>query len=317
VEHLIILVYFLCFSSGLGGIAAVAVVYHRIRHPLVGWYFRFLLAYTLSLAVIASYFYIREIAGYYDRDLSLLYTAAAYGIVGVAYRYAGRLLLGLSAENERGSTRLLMRVFTGANFTMSALALLVYASGDGGGALDAGRIASLALSTLSLVYFTYRSRRLSVREENPELRRIFRALFLLLGGYLLLAPVQWLLSFADVLRFKALSLDFVFYLAWNVLHVVFTVRYFSGKADDGTASYDGEVPRSFIEDRGLTAREVEMIRLIGRGLSNKEIAAEIGVSLTTVRTHIYNLYQKTGAASRVGLLNCVKAAAQCTSHTKI
>lgn len=316
-EHLILLVYFLCFSSGLGGIAAVAVVYHRIRHPLVGLYFRFLLAYTLSLAIIASYFYIREIADYYDRGLSLVYTAAAYGIVGVAYRYLGRLLAGLATEEERRSSRIVMSVFTGANFMMCALALLVLASGDGDGALDAGRIASLVLSTLSLVYFTYRSRRLALREESPELRRIFRALFLLLGGYILFAPLQWLLSFAGILRFRALSFNFLFYLAWNVLHVVFTVRYFSGKADDGAASYDGAIPRSFIEECGLTSREVEMIRLIGRGLSNKEIAAEIGVSVTTVRTHIYNLYQKTGAASRVGLLNCLKTASLSSSHTKI
>jgi DNA-binding CsgD family transcriptional regulator len=46
-----------------------------------------------------------------------------------------------------------------------------------------------------------------------------------------------------------------------------------------------------------------MAELIGRGLSNKEIASELGISPATVRTHIYNLYRKVGAGSRVELLN--------------
>jgi DNA-binding NarL/FixJ family response regulator len=44
----------------------------------------------------------------------------------------------------------------------------------------------------------------------------------------------------------------------------------------------------------LTRRELDIVRLVGRGLGNKEIAHELGVSVTTVRTHLSKIYEKLG-----------------------
>ena len=51
----------------------------------------------------------------------------------------------------------------------------------------------------------------------------------------------------------------------------------------------------------LTPRETDILRLLGRGLGNKEIAHELGVSVTTVRTHLNRIYEKVGPMSRVEL----------------
>ncbi len=67
------------------------------------------------------------------------------------------------------------------------------------------------------------------------------------------------------------------------------------------------VPEERIKALGLSPRETEMAVLIARGLANKEIASELCISPATVRTHIYNLYQKTGARSRVELLNKLRS----------
>ena len=50
---------------------------------------------------------------------------------------------------------------------------------------------------------------------------------------------------------------------------------------------------------GLTAREVEVLRLAARGMSSKEIAAELVISPKTARNHIEHIYVKTGATNRV------------------
>jgi LuxR family maltose regulon positive regulatory protein len=48
----------------------------------------------------------------------------------------------------------------------------------------------------------------------------------------------------------------------------------------------------------LTPRELEVLRLIGQGLSNREITERLTVTLNTVKKHTSNLYAKLGVRSR-------------------
>lgn len=49
---------------------------------------------------------------------------------------------------------------------------------------------------------------------------------------------------------------------------------------------------------GITARELEILTLIARGLSNREIATQLFVSENTVKTHCARVFDKLGAARR-------------------
>ena len=51
-------------------------------------------------------------------------------------------------------------------------------------------------------------------------------------------------------------------------------------------------------DRGLSAREAEVIALITQGLGNDEIADRIYTSINTVKTYIRTAYRKIGVNSR-------------------
>ena len=48
----------------------------------------------------------------------------------------------------------------------------------------------------------------------------------------------------------------------------------------------------------LTDREVEVLRLIARGRSNREVAERLFISPKTVGRHVENLYRKIGVSSR-------------------
>ncbi len=50
---------------------------------------------------------------------------------------------------------------------------------------------------------------------------------------------------------------------------------------------------------GLTAREIDVLRLLARGMSSKQIASELVISPKTARNHIEHIYAKIGASSRV------------------
>jgi two-component system nitrate/nitrite response regulator NarL len=56
---------------------------------------------------------------------------------------------------------------------------------------------------------------------------------------------------------------------------------------------------------GLTAREYQVALLVGRGLSNKEIARQLGLSDGTVKLHVHNILRKLGARNRYALYHLV------------
>jgi len=55
----------------------------------------------------------------------------------------------------------------------------------------------------------------------------------------------------------------------------------------------------------LSARELEVARLVANGLSNPAIAAELFLSVATVKTHVSHILRKLGLESRVQLAGWV------------
>lgn len=58
----------------------------------------------------------------------------------------------------------------------------------------------------------------------------------------------------------------------------------------------------------FTSREIEILKLIASGLSNKQIARELGSSPNTIRNHIYAVFRKAGVSNRTELALRVAAA---------
>jgi HD-GYP domain-containing protein (c-di-GMP phosphodiesterase class II) len=83
------------------------------------------------------------------------------------------------------------------------------------------------------------------------------------------------------------------------------------RAEAATGRFDAEVTEAVLEaaghrprrrvlagPAGLTPREVEVLRMVARGFSSRQIADRLVVSPKTVRNHIEHIYAKVGAANR-------------------
>jgi DNA-binding NarL/FixJ family response regulator len=59
----------------------------------------------------------------------------------------------------------------------------------------------------------------------------------------------------------------------------------------------GQKPPGKLPD-GLTLREAEILSMVARGMTNPDIAAELYISIQTIKTHVNRIFAKTGSANR-------------------
>ena len=79
----------------------------------------------------------------------------------------------------------------------------------------------------------------------------------------------------------------------SVLHPAIT-----RKVINRLASHKGEPHGHKNEMEQLTDRELQVLSLAARGMSNRDIARELSISVRTVQTHLSNIFNKMGVGSR-------------------
>jgi DNA-binding CsgD family transcriptional regulator len=73
-----------------------------------------------------------------------------------------------------------------------------------------------------------------------------------------------------------------------------------------TRNENFELNTSMIAELELSKREMEILNLLAQGLSNQEIAAKLFVSLSTVKTHLQNLFLKLDVKRRTQAIEKAK-----------
>jgi len=77
------------------------------------------------------------------------------------------------------------------------------------------------------------------------------------------------------------------------------VKLINKPRPDILSSYENfEINRETLKSLGISEREKEVLWAMAQGLSNKEIAAKLFVSLNTIKTHSTNLYGKLNVSRR-------------------
>ncbi len=95
-----------------------------------------------------------------------------------------------------------------------------------------------------------------------------------------------------------LGYGMVFFVLINFLYI--HVRS-SRKAENNEETLPEDIARKFL----LSKREFEILKLLVKRYSYKEIASRLFISNKTVETHAYHIYQKTGAGSKQELIDLI------------
>jgi DNA-binding CsgD family transcriptional regulator len=98
-------------------------------------------------------------------------------------------------------------------------------------------------------------------------------------------------------------IEVAWYLGADGLLLLFGLRYLF----QPEVKLACNLPEHFVQKYGISPRECEIVSMIVQGLGNRKIGETLFISALTVKNHIYHIYQKTGAANKIQLLNLINS----------
>lgn len=308
VKHIVLFTYIIIFSTGFGALAALLVLSIRLKQPFTR---RMLLVQGLfisSLALVAIYYYLIQVMGLVGPRQQQVETV--FGTIGTLLNiglYLGMWwILGL-----REFRRAIGKLNLGARISC-LVSVGIMVSGLAGSLLPTSFLHAMTPTSLwqifvyltvavTLSLFGLNLLKADMQQHHHAYRLLVQGIGYCTLAFVPLSLLELFLNRATQNFLHPLSLEYLFYLGINIVVLVASIQSLAKNPNSATAFEP--VSDTTLSCFSLTPREKEMTALIAQGLSNKEIAGHLGISEATVRTHIYNLFQKVGAQSRIELLN--------------
>jgi DNA-binding CsgD family transcriptional regulator len=170
--------------------------------------------------------------------------------------------------------------------------------------------ASLSIWPIGIVFRAYRIafNQIPDRKDNLSVIILFQEQLTYISGFLgFLFSVVYILnrintiSFSFVINLIRLSGTMLIYAL--IIGLIFRLLLLMTKRIKLWKKLKFELEASFLRKYQITSRETEVMRMIFQGKENKEISQNLSVTDSTVKNHIYNIFQKTGVNNRTELIH--------------
>ena len=308
-QNFLLVFYVLFFATGFMGGTALLLLDMRVRSRILRPLLAFQLLFLLAMGIALVYFYLESLPGGLDPDIAVTVLIVVMGINAAVWGIVIILIRRISPPDRRRrgypSAAEILAWMVIAKSIANMLQMGLSHAGAGWELSQAGMQAWVLgghiLSGLAMAAFGLTARGPISPNEPAVLHPLIRAYGLCAIVFAPIGVIEYAVQSAELSWISYISLDHFFYLSWNVISMSAAIRLFKPAAQ-GTPALES-VPEERKRALGLSLREAEIAVLIARGLANKEIAEELFISPATVRTHIYNLYRKADARSRVELIN--------------
>lgn len=229
--------------------------------------------------VILSYFMLfRSVMEFFQKKFNGIVPAAYFLISTLGFILYGILIVRLNRFDLGDYQRLI----TIQHWVFTGFTILFYLT--------------LALVVLLL------SRKMTDHNDKRFIR-VFAAWYLL---YMFLCSTTFALSRLH----EIIPHIFIFiFLSWHLIPILFLNLYLEKHhGHSSTLQDDFETQLSaFAEKYEISKRECEVIQLICKGLTNKEISNALFISLQTVKDHTHHIFVKSGVRNRVQLTNLIRS----------
>lgn len=114
------------------------------------------------------------------------------------------------------------------------------------------------------------------------------------------AAIYMVVYFIGDHKLDLFFLDFLYLGISSVVSISFLLSYLTKL---GTIPYKTTVDQSLKDNFNISPRETDVLELLLKGKTNKQIGETLFISITTVRTHISHIFEKTEVKSRMELVS--------------
>ncbi len=108
-------------------------------------------------------------------------------------------------------------------------------------------------------------------------------------------------------QFLILLKSYPFIIPFVISVFILSQIFYTKKQEQSLLNINVKMPSEFIEQYKISKRESEIISLILKEMSNEEIGKKLFISLSTVKNHIHNIFQKTGVKKRREIVHLLNA----------
>jgi len=162
------------------------------------------------------------------------------------------------------------------------------------------------ITLLSFLFFSIYSI-LNINKINIENKGLIKLISVFLLFYFLFGIFDGLQEKLDFISLpEGFSFSSLFILIFSFSSIFIGLKYVNKNQIKNEILFK-TLDREKLNRFRISEREEDVIKKIVEGKTNKEIADELFVSLSTVRTHIYNIFQKTGAKNRIEVINILSS----------
>lgn len=147
------------------------------------------------------------------------------------------------------------------------------------------------------------------RIKNREISNLIKVI---IGISVLFFPMMYVDTITEHIPFLATYFPYgllsvpSFYLIWNMVTLYWVVKYIQQKelfSNEANMKSSEEQLDILCDKYRITRREKQVIQLLVNGYSYNHISEALTISLSTVKTHIRNIYSKTEVKNKVELIN--------------
>lgn len=305
-EHVYILYFFMTFALGLISIIIAINIYIKTRKTLISYFLCFYTPFTLIVIISASLIYMRAnvtdiISANVLHPLRYFEAILLHILIYTIPMFANVLF---SVQNVKVKNRI-----------FGVIAIITYLSSRFLAAdtnHELFRQTGLYLGSIillsSIMYFLFTGLYHYKKLEDSRQKKLSIKILILL---ILFMPA----IIHDLFHLFHLSIRF-FPIIYCIFSIIFThhlLNYYHHNHDSENKSPEKEI---FIR-YNISAREQEIISLLLQGYSNQNISSTLFITLSTVKTHLRNIYSKFGINSRFQLLTRFKNTDELLSKRKI